>query len=298
MGTAFWWAFDIGSVALILVSIYFSAKKGFSKTFPVLLGCILCILTAGPLSRASAEFVYKNSVRRSNISTIEKAVDDQELFQKVKSGLENMGYRIKTDTQQLEEVFGKDDPITELYVYAGNINGKAVDTEENFRKKTAECFSSVTETLLTHELTQYEASKAAEIIKNDPESFCNVMSLLSNNDDKAAAEYIEENFTSDASQDIIKIFCFIIIIFVIMLLARTAAQIIGKGASGSRIGEITETILSGIFGAAESFVVLTAAAAAVKALIIVSSDSMLLFNTETIDKTLLFKYIYLFMETR
>ncbi len=298
MGTPFWWAFDIASAALLLAAIFFSAKKGFSKTFPVLLGCILSILVAGPLSRTSAGFVYKNSVRRSNISTIENVIDDQELFQKVKSGLENMGYRIKTDSQQLKEVFSKDDPITELYVYAGNINGKAVDTEENFRNKTADCFSSVMETLISHEMTQYEASKAAEIIQNDPDSFCQVMALLSSDDNKAAAEYIEENFTADASQDIIKILCFIIIIFVIMLLARTVAQIIGKGASGSRIGEITETILSGIFGAAEGFVILIAAAAAVKALIIISSDSMLLFNTETIDKTLLFKYIYLFMETR
>ena len=294
MGTQFWWFFDAASAAIILVSVFLSGKKGFAKTIAVTIGWIIAMVFAFPSSGGAADFIYKNGVKQSNVSAIESALEHGNIIQKIKSYIEGLGYSVTVDEERLENIFNdsKDaDVCGRLYEYVNNINGRVVDSEDNFRAKMTEGFAEIMNVILQEELSGYEADAVSEKILNG-DSFENDLGLICGEDVHTAAEHIEEAYTADSTKDIIRIFCFIIIIFVLMTAVKIIAQKLSDGDAVPTIGDIADHAVGGILGAAEGIAIIFISAAVVRALVILGSKDMMLFNSDTIDKTIFFKHIY------
>lgn len=294
MGTQFWWFFDAAAAVIILVSVFLSGKRGFAKTIAVTVGWIIVMVLAIPSSGGAADFIYKNGVKQSNVSAIESALEHESIIQKMKTYIEGLGYSVTVDETKLESIF-KDGENTDvcgrLYEYVNNINGKVVDSEENFRTKMTDGLAEIMTGILQEELSGYEAEAVSEKIRNS-ESFESDFGLLCGGDTHTAAAYIEEAYTADATKDIIRIFCFIIIIFVLMTVVKIIAQKLNDGEAVSPIGDIADHTVGGILGAAEGTALVFIFAAAVRALVVLGGEDMLLFNGDTIDKTIFFKHIY------
>lgn len=294
MGTQFWWFFDAAAAAIILISVFLSGKRGFAKTVAVTVGWIIAMFFAFPASGGAADFIYKNGVKQSNVSAIESALEHGSIIKKIKSYIEGLGYSVTVDESKLENLLkdSKDSDVCgRLYEYVNNINGRVVDSEENFRTKMTDGFAEIMNGILKEELSDYEAEAVSEKLRND-ESFGNDLGLICGEDTRTAAAYIEESYTADATKDIIRIFCFIIIIFVLMIVVKIIAQKLSNGEAVSPIGDIADHAVGGVLGAAEGIALIFIFAAAVRALVILGSEDMLLFNGETIDKTIFFKHIY------
>ena len=296
MGTQFWWFFDAAAAAIMLVSVYLSGRKGFSKSIAVMIGYVLALLLAAPLSGGTADFIYEKSVRESNISSIGRALENNSITKKTKSYIEGLGYNVTVDEGRLSEILTEDREsgvYAELYKYVNNINGRVVDEETAFTDKMQEGFAGIMKEILSEELTGYEAESASEkILTGKQVSFEKDLSTLCREDTRAAAELIEKQYTADATKDIIRIFCFITIIFVLMIIVRMIAQKLSDGEAIRPIGDITDHVAGGVLGAAEGAVIIFLTAAAVRAMVILGNNEMLLFNSETIDKTIIFKHIY------
>lgn len=296
MGTQFWWFFDAASAAVILIAVFLSGKKGFAKSIAVTIGWVVAMAAAFAVSGGAAGFFYGNAVKPSNVSAVENALRHSSITQKTKSYIEGLGYNVTVDEEKLSEIFSKStetDVYAELYKYVNNINGRVVDDEAAFNDKINNGFAEIMESLLADELTSYEAEAAAEKIRTYGQSgFKSDLNVICGSDTRAAAELIEEQYTSGATSDIIRIFCFIIIVFVFMIIVSVIARKLSDGGAFSPAGDISDHVLGGILGAVEGIAVIFTAAAAVRALVILGSNEMMLFNSETIDKTIFFKHIY------
>ena len=56
--------------------------------------------------------------------------------------------------------------------------------------------------------------------------------------------------------------------------------------------DITDHALGGVLGAAQGVLVIFLAAAVVRILVVLGNNGMMLFNGDTIDKTIFFRHIY------
>lgn len=293
MGTDFWWFFDLMAAAILLITVYIYGRKGFAKIIVTIVGYVLSIFLAATASGSAGDSFYKNGVKSSNIKCIEDALDDNNIAQKTKSYIESLGYNVTLNEANIENIFSKGGDVNDsLYQYVHNINGRVADSKEEFSEKMTEGFAEMMNTILAGALTKYSAEAAADLIRSDMSLFGETLKILQNDGVNKAAVHIEENYTGEASTDIIKIFCFIIIIFLFMMIIKIIAQKVNENDSIRPAGDIADHVIGGVFGAVEGVIVMVIAAAVVRALVILSGNEMMIFNSETIDKTIFFKHIY------
>ena len=74
MGTQLWWLYDVVAVAIFLVCIYLSGRKGIFKSLITAVGCILSVFISVSISGTIADRLYKTTVRDGNINKLEKTL--------------------------------------------------------------------------------------------------------------------------------------------------------------------------------------------------------------------------------
>ena len=90
MGTEFWWILDAAIVAIALIIIFISIKKGASKKLVIAIGCVLSLAIAGGINKSVSGFVYKNAFRQSTPKSINKAFEDFNIVTEYTKMIENM----------------------------------------------------------------------------------------------------------------------------------------------------------------------------------------------------------------
>lgn len=297
MGTQFSWFYDIGAIAVLLICVYLSGKKGFFKGTVTAVGCILGAVIAVSVSSSVSASLYKTTVRDSNVNKFEKTVIDTDISLNMKNALEGMGYGVIVNTKKLDEIFDSDKDIDEqLYKYMNNINGKVVDEEESFHKNLLECYSTVMKKLISNDVSKYAAETASQKIIDGEADFGILIRQIRDDDSrKKAAQVIADDYVADAYKNVIRLVVFIIlfaIIFIVTVLtvkSLTASQRGDEDSTGSHIA-------GGVCGVITGAVILFAIAVAVRLYVILGSNEMLFFNNEAVDKTYIFKYAYNFLK--
>lgn len=293
MESQFWWFFDAAAISVLLISIYLSGKRGFSKTIFVIIGYILSITAASAFSGGAADIIYDKFAKQRCQTQIEAALADVSMTQKTKSFIENLGYGVTLDEEQIGEIFSSDGSVSEkLYEYVNSIEDRTVDTAEGFNENISEGFADIAESVLSENMHSYVSNCAAKLIEDDADGFGEVLRLLQTGADDETAAYIEENYTADAVRDIIKVICFIIILFVLTSAVRFISVRIGRSGEIHPLGYISEHALGGVLGIAEGIMIIFLAAVAVRIIVVLGNDEMMLFNSKAIDETFLFKRIY------
>lgn len=293
MGTQFWWFFDAAAAAILLVLIYLSGKKGFSRALIPAAGFILSAVLAAAVSAPAAELIYENTVSGGNVVKIARVLESINLPQKTKNLLSGLGYGSAADEEKIAAVFSSGGDISAaLYEY---ISSAAPDEAEidpaELDAQLSDGLAEIMSTALSKELTGFVSEAAAEKIRSGGISgFSEAIRLLHSEGAVPAGEYIEENYTSAASQNIVKVICFIIIVFALM--AAVSVLIRGIPHRIRPAGELLEPILGGVLGAAEGILMIFITAAAARVLAVLGNDGMMLFNSEAIDETIFFRHIY------
>lgn len=297
MNTQFWWFFDAAAVVILLVTVFLSGKRGFSKSIVTCIGCIVAVALSFPLCRQTGEMFYDSSIRESNVKAIDKALEKNSVPDKMKIYIEGLGYSIRIDEGIFNDILTNDekDVYDALYTYVNNINGRNVDEKSVFEDKITEGFALTIGSIVGQELTAYEAEYAENFIKTAEGRALlkENMSVICNPNTTVSAEFIEKNFVCTGSKEFVRIMSFVILVFVIMIIVKIVEKLIRGEEMPDRISnELASHIVGGVLGVFEGLMLVFVAAAAVRVNIILGSDNMMMFNSETIDKTLVFKYVY------
>lgn len=293
MGTQFWWFYDVAAAAILLVLIYLSGKKGFSKALVPTIGCILSAVLAAAVSSPAAELVYENTLSGSNTAKIAETLESINLPQKIKNLTAELGYGTDADEHEIAAIFAAGGDVSEAlceYISSAAPDGEKPDPAE-LEAELTDAAADMVGTALSKKLSGYVSEATAEKIRSGGiNEFSEVLRILHTDGAAPAAEYLEENYTSTASQNIVRVICFIIIVFALM--AALSVLIRGLPLRIRPRGELLEPVLGGVLGAAEGMQMILIAAAAVKVLVVLGNDGMMLFNSEAINETIFFRHIY------
>lgn len=296
MDTQFWWAYDAAAAAVAAVIIYLSAKKGLSKTIFTTLGCIISLVFAITLSESASDAIYRSAVKSGNIKSVRRSLEDVQITSKFRVFLENQGYNITVNESRLQSILAESENMQDdLFKYACNINDKEVDEKEAFIQKVNSGFFDIFHEMLSHELPEYLLSDLS--LMNDDsrltQQAVQMVVRLEMIDDipQETVDYLENTFIQNRASEICRFAAFSIIYILLMLVIRLFANIItamldipSVGAAEQPLGAVMGIIRAGLF--------LIAAAAFVKFLVIIGDEKMMFFNQKSIDKTIVFKYIY------
>lgn len=283
----------MAAVAAVLVCLYLCAKKGIFKSAVTVVGCIVGLLLAVPLSSAVSESIYKTVIRDNNIKKLDKSLIDVEVSSYLGNALENMGYSVIVSTEKIDQILESDKDVDDqLYKYLNNINGKVVDNEVNFHTNLNECYSKVMEKLISADLTKYAVETAAMKIREGKTDFGSLLKMIKSGEQRnESAKIIADDYTADAYRNVIKLLVCVIMFVVIFIISLLTA----KSLTGSQreVDESTGSHIAGsVCGIFTGVAVVFMMAVAVRLYVVMGSNEMLFFNNEAIDKTFIFRYAY------
>lgn len=295
MGEEFWWFYDVIAVAVLMVCIFISGKRGIMKAILSLSAYAVAFAMAISLSSSFSDSLYNSTIRNSNIKKLDKTLTSVKFSSKMSTYLESLGYNVRVKPDLLDKIFESEKNYDEpIYKYLNNINNKKVDTETVFYEKLHNGYADLINEIISENLSTYAAETAAKDIKERPQKMEELIPLMLDTEDKLpAARYIADNYTETPYKNIVRLTCFIILLVVFLIVTL----IIVRSFTDEKIGyqSIASHIVGGIVGAVKGVVLVFGIAAMVRLYVILGSDEMLFFNFKAIDRTYLFKYVYNFI---
>lgn len=296
MGTEFWWFYDVIAVAVLLVCIFFSGKRGFLKGTFMALCCAVSVFVSFSVSDTVSQELYKNTVRSSNVKKIEKNLKSDTFTQKYATYLENMGYFIKVNPDKLYEVFKSDMELDKaLCDYVNNINArKAEENEAVLLEKIREGYAVVMGDIISQSLNKFSAETAANEIRNDSSGIKEFLILVLDKDSGThnAAVYIIDNYTAKPYVTIFRLTGFVILYIAIFLIIMAIINSFTGRREGGGMESISSHITGGLIGIVTGGIMIFAIAAVIRLWAIMGNNEMLFFNNDVIDSTLIFRYFY------
>ena len=191
MGVQFWWFYDVIAVAVVLVSIFISVRKGLMKAVATLIGLVLSAVIAFSAGGPVAELMYEQSEKSSNIKKYELSLESVDFISDLGNQLETLGYNIRIDSDELRKAFNdENNPEKKIYKYVNNINSKKVDEESIFINKLHESYAVVISNYVSKRMNEYSAEYTAEAIRKNPEQIFELYELLQDQDTKRPATWV------------------------------------------------------------------------------------------------------------
>ena len=297
MGNQFWWFYDVIAIAITLVCIFLSSRKGTIKAAITTVGYGIALALALGISSSTAETLYQNTMRSSCINNIDRSLKSDTFVNKYASYLESLGYSLRVNPEKLTSIFGGEKNIDEeLVKYINNINGRRIAEDEEVISLVHEGYAVVIRDIVSQNVNKYAAETAAKEIRSDSSGMQELAPLITDREDRTpAAKYIADHYTAPAFVTIYKLIGFLLLfvaaaIMIYLILKQYMSRDDTKIDAGAHIcGGIIGIIKGGLF--------VTVAAALIRIWAIMGSDEMLFFNNSVIDKSIIFKYFYTFVSS-
>ena len=281
----FYQFYDLLLIAVTAVIIYISVRNGISKTFLLIIGYALSIFIAFQINGATATFLYSKFFQEKNIQHIYDNISEMNFSRQYKAYIDSLGYNFTADSEKLEEIFKSGEDITEkTFQYFSSIQ-KNFDSEENFSQKFRTGYKQILFDSIKSDIPSF-VIESPEFSKNE---FDESIKMMYNDYTMRNAVYIEEHFTRKPAVSFIEKILFVLTATAVMLLITAINDRISGFVPSFGIADHILGIVSGIAETAFSFIIISVS---VKILIDAGNNEMILFNTDTIEKTRIFRHIY------
>ncbi len=294
MGTQFWWFYDIIVVAVVLVCMFFSGRKGAMNALTTLVAYILAAGITVSVSAGISSALAGSTIRDSNVRKLDKTLSGWKFSAEVSDYIGSLEYGVKVDSKKIEEIYdGKKSFDSEIYKYVNNRKGKKVEEDPQiFYDKLHEGYAQIMKKIVSDSsMNKYASECAAKQVREHPEKFDELIPMLIDKETRTpAAKKIADDYTQEPYNVITRLLTFVVLFVVLMVVALYFAHtMLGNGYHAMTLGSHIGGAFIGIFkGAILCFAVVVA----VRLFVVLGSDEMLFFNFKAVDQTYIFKYLY------
>ena len=135
-------------------------------------------------------------------------------------------------------------------------------------------------------------NEAKKYLDNSKNSINDIIKALNNPSKEKGAKELTEIVVEPFVLMIIKIIVFIIAFTLLMFIVRFVSTVLSKSLNMVPLVGPLNTFLGGAFGFAQGAIIIIVAVLAIKLLVSLTNNQILVFNTPTIEETYIFKHIY------
>lgn len=290
----FWLIFDAAAVIITLIMVVANAKKGFSGKATVLIGYLLATAFAWTACITVSPMLYQNYIKGSSIQKIEDALNDEKLdiaadiSQKISQ--QTYGVSIRSDYIESAALQESSDFGNALYQIISE-NTSMLSSKEAVTNLVADTLSDSLGTKLGNVVPESAVNMINACVEENSDALFESVRKLIKGDNHAAAVYIQEQFIEKPTLIIVKTAVYVIVFLLVMIITRVVAEMLRSGRDSSPLKK-GDALLGGLLGLLESAAWLIIISVAVKAFINLNQDTNPIVNSDVINSTIIFKYIY------
>ena len=271
MGVQFWWFYDVLAVSMIACTLYAAISKGFNKMIFRLIGAAAALLIGIYGSALLQNWGYSVLFRDPILSCAQQVLTETEPAPAVYENSQyTEGGEMKNEAEALRRLEA------------------AADGEEDalLRDFTA----NVLQTRLSALRSAHERP-LAELFAEQPEMYRRIVASWLSGDVQAGAECIEELYYRTSYTKLVRMGIFLLLEAVLLIIIGIIAAMAGSLDEQMHIRRMNRP-LGAIAGLAEAAFLLVTVCVALRMLVTLTDNQMLLFNDETIGATRLFHWLY------
>lgn len=290
MGENFAWFYDLLTLVIIGICIFTCYRKGLVRTVVMLGGFILAIFLGYVVAVNYSDNVYDKFVKSKAEDYVGESVDEFNINSEIKDIFKKQGYNIELSDDDVKTIVNSDKTISKGVVRF--VKGKSIPLTDKQEKQLSDSFKS--ENILK-ELKSSLNPKAYKMIKSFNAISDNGLDKLcrsyANAASGKAAEDICNVVVRPLAINVIKLILFILVYMIV----RVAVGLVGKllkCVNSIPIAGTANKLFGGIVGFVQGTVTVFLIALIMKVIISISSAEMLFINTETINKTHIFRIFY------
>ncbi|MGN1412298.1 MAG: CvpA family protein [Oscillospiraceae bacterium] len=278
---------DVISVIVIVAFVMVNYFRGFSKTVISVIGYILAIVLGSFAGDMSASNIYDSFLKENIISDVETVIHDNDVITSISDKIKTVTYGINISTNKLDALLSSPDSMYN----AINTNGNEFLSKDDINNLLSEVIDETMSKPLKAVIPSSAIDYMINLIKSNENVLYGLTSALTK-DSRTCAEYIEETFVSPIVIYIIKIAVFVVIFFITMIIAKIISTSIHDIDVFPGMSVSVDRFLGALTGLVEAIVVLLILAIFLKWIVSVNIGDSKIFESNAIQSTKLFKYIY------
>lgn len=287
MGTQFWWFYDILLLCVAGGTLYAAIARGFNKGIFRLVGFVAAMILGVWGSGLFQNSIYESLFREGITTSVETVLADEE-WQVFDNAAEALALA-DTEAQQDAEAFRLEQAEMGKRLKDGEQGGDVVYSDW-FVKPVCD----VIESAVSVRQKPHAEQPLSVLYADDATGLYTLLEQMNSGDIESAASALEKVLYRPSYLHIVRIAMFLLIQFVVLIICVVVSVTAGNLEQQMHIrkGNHVLAIPIGLLEVTCLVIILTVL---IWLMILLTDGQMLLINTETIEKTILFKYIYYFI---
>jgi len=296
MGAHFWWLFDVLVLLVAGMVIRSNYKRGITKVLVLSIGYLIATLLSSVVAAFGAHPVYETVAKDTNISAVEKVNENVNFPEAFSEAINKGNYGFFCTAEDISQVLNSKGEMTfdhALYEYACDRNNGSVGSEEWFRSNVREAMRDSYGTEMENRLPNYVRASFEQQLNEDDSIMRVIVDTIydKSKSPRETAETIESLFAEEATIEVMRIFIFLIVLSLLMILTAFI-NTVAQNKLFFNLTEKKERLYGGLFGLLETVVMLILLTIIVRMFVLLGGGKTLCFSDETIEKSLIFKHLY------
>ncbi len=278
--------YDVCVVGIILIALYQGSKRGFLKSavYAILLVAAFFVSWFG--AEVLSPLVYDNFIHETVYETLIETASEKDPVTVVSEALTDGDYGTMVS----------DSEISEIITSASDLFNELAETlRENGSQDSKSSIASGVESTVTDEVKSFLFSdyiiNALETLGAATGDMSEVVNVFLTGSAEETAATAENEIVRPIIEFALKIVLFLILLFILRLVINPVSNLFKFVNKIPIIGSLN-VLLGAILGAVEGLITVYGLALLIKLIVNVSGDSLIFLNTDTIELTYIFKYLY------
>lgn len=292
MGEKFAWFFDVAIIGIIFVCIFLGSKRGFAKTIVLLAGYILALVGSFIISSAVSPTIYDKFVKTKAESIVVDNYDKINIKTQIKQAIKDQNVGVDIPDSEIDRIINAGGDYTQSFAQYAKEKGSQIDKDALQKKFDTAISNNTVLTSLKDKIPDSLYKEIENYLGKSKDTMTDVVKALNNPSKEEGAKQLTEVSVKPMALMIIKIIVFIIVFAILMIIVRFASGLISGTVKAVPLVGSANSFLGGVLGLIQGAVLVLVITFAIKLLVTLTSNDLLLFNTPTIEETHIFKLIY------
>lgn len=287
-----YWFYDIFAVGIIIIFLCIGYKRGFLRNAVYIALVVASFFLSWFAAEVMGPMIYDSFIKEKVIQTFEKSAENKRPEQIVSQAVANGGYGVEISEDEVGGMLDSSDFFSDL-AHELRKNGSpdsATAIENGVRSSVTPV---ILETLLGDFASSHYIRNALDTVGVAANKAAEVVEAFISGTRDEVAVVAERNLVAPAVKWLLKAFIFIIIMFILRSIISAVADAFKLANKVPVVGTLN-SLLGAVIGLVEGAVFLLVFSLVVRAVINLTGNSLIFFNTETVAASRLFSWIYSF----
>ena len=291
MASDLFWFYDALALGILLITLYIGAKRGLMKSVVLIVLTVLSIVISWFGAEIASPIIYDELIKEHVANGLTQSSESTDPVRVTSEAISEGDYGVEISDSDIEGIIESEGNFFSRLTDELKKNGAAESSDEI----QTEVKGAVAEKMIVSLLGDFvQPSTIADILESfrgTTDGISDVLSIFISGNKEATATATEEMIIAPVIKGILKVIVFILLLLILKLIIGPISDLFKSVNKIPVIGPVN-ALFGGVLGAVEGAIVVYIIALVVRMAIYFTEGSLMFINTDTIEKTYIFKWFY------